>query len=203
MPTDRAFPAGLLTLLIAALVAGCSSEPLAPQPAVVAPSATTSVAPGLAPPAASATQFTAAERAFAYRVALKNEYEIEVSKVAVHKAISPVVRELAETMLSQQSRMNDELVAIMTARGMNAPRGLPADRATKLHRLANLPRSEAFDNGYVKVIGIEDRRAAIAAFEKARHDVRDRDLRAYIDRSLAILRSHLTMAQGVAASMPG
>ena len=202
MPSYRAFQAGLITLSLV-LVAGCSSVPLAPQPAVVAPSATTSAAPGVAPPAASAAQFTAAERAFAYRVALKNEYEIEVSKVAVTKALSPVVRERAETMLSQQSRLNDELMAIMAARGMHPPRGLPADRATKLHRLASLPRSEAFDSGYVKVIGIEDRRSAIAMFEKARHDVRDRDLRAYIDRSLAILRSHLTMAQGVAASMSG
>ena len=203
MPSERAFPTGLLTLSFAALVAGCSSVPLEPAPAIVAPGASVGVAPGGAAPAAGPTQLTPAERSFAYRAALKNEYEIEVSKLTVTKALSPAVRELAETMLSQQSRMNDELAAIMTAHGMNPPRGLPADRATKLHRLANLPRSEAFDNGYVKVIGIEDRRAGIAMFEKARRDVRDRDLRAYIDRSLAIMRSHLTMAQGVAASMSG
>ena len=200
MSSERAFQTGLLTLSIA-LVAGCSSVPLEPMPATVAPTA------GVAPPSAAAApapaQFTPAERAFAYRVALKNEYEIEVSKLAVNKALTPAVRDLAQTMLSQQSRLNDELVAIMAAHGVRAPKGLPADRATKLHRLAGLPRSEAFDNGYVKVIGIEDRRSGIAMFEKARRDVRDRDLRAYLDRSLAILRSHLTMAQGVAASISG
>jgi putative membrane protein len=199
MQSARAFPIALVTLF-AALVAGCSSEPVAPTPAVVAPSASASAAPAVGAPV---TGFTSAERAFAWHVALKNVYEIEVSKLAVQKATSPAVRDLAETMLSQQSRMNDELAAIMKAHGVAAPKGLPADRATKLHRLAGLPRSEAFDNGYVKVIGIEDRRSGIAMFEKARRDVRDRDLRAYIDRSLAILRSHLTMAQGVAASISG
>ena len=201
MSSERAFQTGLLTLALA-LVAGCSSVPLGPTPAVVAPSATPT-APQAAAPAPGPAQFTAAERSFAYRVALKNEYEIEVSKLAVGKALSPAVRELAQTMLSQQSRLNDELAAIMNAHGMHSPKGLPADRATKLHRLAGLPRSEAFDNGYVKVIGIEDRRSAIAMFEKARRSVRDRDLRAYIDRSLAVLHSHLAMAQGVAASMSG
>jgi putative membrane protein len=194
MDLTIALRAGWLALF-AALVAGCSSVPLGPTPAIVA-------APAPAP-APAATQFTAAERAFARRVALKNVYEIEVSKLAAARAVSPAVREFAQTMVAQQSRMNDELVAIMSAHGVAPPTGLPADRATKLHRLASLPRSDAFDNGYVRVIGIEDRRAAITMFEKARRQVRDPDLRAFIDRSLAVLRSHLTTAQGVAASMSG
>ena len=172
------------------LLAGCSS--LAPD-----------VRLGAAPAHVDTKPFTAVERRFVTRIATRYVYEIEVSKLAIDKALSPGVRDFAQAMVDHDSRMNDELVALMSAHGVAPPKGLPADRATKLHRLAALPRSDAFDNGYIRVVGIEDHRAEIAVFEKARREVRDRELRAYIDRSLAILRSHLTMAQSVAASMAG
>ena len=133
----------------------------------------------------------------------RNVYEIEVSRLAAERALSPAVRDYAQRLVHQQTQMNDELVALMSAHGVAPPKGLPADKATKLHRLAALPRSDAFDNGYIRVVGIEDHRAAIASFEKARREVRDRDLRAWIDRSLTILRTHLTNAQGVLSTLAG
>jgi putative membrane protein len=151
----------------------------------------------------SGPPFNAVEREFVTKVAYKTIYEIEVSKLAADRAVSPAVRTYAQRIVQQQTQMNNELVALMSARGVTPPRSLPADKATKLHRLAALPRSDAFDNGYIRVVGIEDHRAAIGLFEKARRDVRDRDLRAWIDRSLTILRVHLADAQSVAASLSG
>ena len=69
--------------------------------------------------------------------------------------------------------------------------------------LASLPRSDAFDNGYIRVVGVEDHRNAVAMFEKARREVKDRQLRDFIDRSLATMRMHLQMAQGVVAGLQG
>lgn len=162
-------------------------------------------APSL-PAAAAPTQggqFTAVERDFVTKVAAKGMYEVEVSRLAADKAQSPAVRDFAKAMVTHHTQMNNELVAIMSARGIAPPRGLAADKATKLHRLAALPASDAFDNGYIRVVGLEDHRAAIAMFEKARGQVRDRDLRAYIDRTLATMRMHLQMAQNVVASLQG
>src|SRR4051812_46473369 len=151
----------------------------------------------------AATPFTAVERDFVTRVAAKNVYEIEVSKLAADKATSPAVRDFAQTMVLHHTQMNNELVDMMSAHGVAPPRSLPADKATKLHRLAALPRSDAFDNGYIRVVGIEDHRAAIAMFEKARANVRDRELRSFIDRSLTIMRTHLAAAQNAAAAIAG
>ena len=182
--------AGAAAACIASL-AGCSLLP--PDMAMgAAPSVVTSTTP-----------LTAVERDFVTRVAAKEVYEIEVSKLAVEKASTPMVRDFAQTLVTNHMRMSRELVSIMSAHGVAPPKGLPADRATKLHRLASLPRSDAFDNGYVRVVGIEDHRAAIQMYEKAQKNVRDRDLRAYIDRSLTILKMHLTLAQQTAAAMAG
>lgn len=154
-------------------------------------------------PVVAATPYTAVERAFVLNIATRNVYEIEVSKLAAGKALSPAVRQYAQNMVTEHSQMNDELVAMMGAHGVAPPAGLPADKTTKLHRLAALPRSDAFDDGYMRVVGIEDHRATIAMFEKARREVRDRELRAFIDRSLTSLRLHLATAQSVAASLSG
>jgi putative membrane protein len=170
-----------------------------------APLAAPDMRMGAAPPVvvAQGAPFTAVEREFVTKVANKMAYEIEVSKLAADRAVSPAVRAYAQRIVQQQGQMNSELVALMSAHGVTPPRGLPADKATKLHRLAGLPRSDAFDNGYIRVVGVEDNRAAIGLYEKARRDVRDRDLRAWMDRSLTILRVHLADAQSVAASLSG
>ena len=181
-----------LALALVALLAGCAALP----PDMRMGAAPTRVVVAQAP-------FNAAERDFVTKVAAKSMYEIEVSKLAAGKAVSPAVREFAQTMVRHHTQMNDELIALMSAHGVAPPKGLAADKATKLHRLGALPRSDAFDNGYIRVVGIEDHRAAIAMFEKARREVRDSDLRLFVDRTLTVLRAHLSMAQNVAAGMAG
>ena len=177
----------------AALVAGCAALP--PDMRMGAAPTTRIVVAG--------APFNAAERDFVTKVATKSMYEIEVSRLAADKALSPAVREFAQTMVRHHTQMNNELIALMSAHGVAPPRGLAPDKSTKLHKLAALPRSDGFDNGYIRVVGIEDHREAIAMFEKARRDVRDSDLRLFVDRTLAVLRAHLAMAQNVAAGMAG
>jgi putative membrane protein len=159
----------------------------------------TSTAPAPVVPA----RFNAAERDFATRAAAKGMYEVEVSRLAADRAINPGVRSYAQAMVVHHTQANKELVALMSARGVAPPKGLAADRATKLHRLASLPPSAAFDHGYVKVVGVEDHRTNIAAFERARRDVNDRDLKAWIDRMLSVMRGHLATAESLSATLAG
>lgn len=188
------FPFRILVLAAAvAALAGCSS--------LTQPDMRMGAAPARV--VASATPFTAVERAFVTKVAARTVYEIEVSKLAADRAVSPAVRDYARRVAQDDTLMNDELVVLMAAHGVAPPKGLAAEKSNKLHRLASLPRSDAFDNGYIRVVGMEDRRKAIAMFESARRNVRDRDLRAWIDRSLTVMRVHLANAQGIAASLAG
>jgi putative membrane protein len=186
--------AGALSIL-AWLLAGCTG--------MQAPDMRMGAGAGAQPAVVVAAPFTSIERDFVSKVAAKGMYEVEVSKLAADKAMSPAVRDYARTMVTHHTQMNNEVVALMSARGIAPAKGLAADKATKLHRLASVPRSEAFDNGYIRVVGIEDHRSAIASFEKARSEVRDRELRAFIDRSLSTMRMHLQMANGVLASLAG
>jgi putative membrane protein len=184
---------GVLTAL-AVLVSGCSalSGSRMGMGMGAERAATVAVAP-LSP----------AERAFMTRAAAKGMYEIEVSKLAADRAINPGVRAYAQKMVGHYSQANNELIALMSARGVAPPKGLAADRATKLHRLASLPPSAAFDHGYVRVVGVEEHRTGIALFERARRDTKDRELRDWIDRMLSVMRSQLLTAEALSATLAG
>ena len=107
---------------------------------------------------------SAAERDFATRVATQGFYEVEVSRLATERAVNSEVRAYAQMMVKHHTQANNELVALMSAKGVAPPKGLAADKKEKLYRLASLPPSAAFDNGYVRVVGIEDHRTNIADF---------------------------------------
>jgi putative membrane protein len=51
--------------------------------------------------------------------------------------------------------------------------------------------------------GVQDHAATIAAFEQARGRVSDRDLRAYIDKTLPVLRQHFEGARSIAGQLAG
>jgi putative membrane protein len=158
-------------------------------------------------PNTSAVQATAplsaAEREFAIRVAAQGFYEVEVSRLATERAVNTGVRAYAQMLVTHHTQANNELVALMSAKGVAPPKGLAADKKDKLHRLAALPPSAAFDNGFVRVVGIEDHRTNIAIFERARRESKDRDLLAWIDRTLLALRSHLSAAQSLVGTLDG
>jgi putative membrane protein len=178
-------------VLIAVLASGCApmpgpAEPGQPAPAWVAVS-----------------RLSDAERTFMGRAAARNLYEVEVSRLAASRATSPRVRSYAQMVANQDAQANNELAALMRTKGLQPPSGLAPDKTTKLHRLSALRPSVDFDRGYVRVVGVEDHIASIALFEQARRVVRDRDLRAWIDRTLPVLRTHLGAAQTLSGTLAG
>lgn len=177
--------------LLAAVGAGCSSVPLygvpgTPPAAVVAP-----------------LPASAADRTFLTQAANRALYEGEVSRLAASRAVSPRVRTFAQWLSTHRAQANSELAALMRAKGVPAPVGLAPHDATKLQRLAALPPSPDFDRGFVRVVGIEDHMASIDLFERARRATADRDVRAWIDRTLPTLRSELSAAKDIIDASAG
>jgi len=176
-------------VLVAALASGCAPMPGPAEPAQ--------------PARVAVSRLSDAERTFMARAAARNLYEVEVSRLAASRATSPRVRSYAQMVANQDAQANNELAALMRARGLQPPAGLAPDKTTKLHRLSALRPSVDFDRGYVRVVGVEDHLANIALFEQARRVVRDRDLRAWIDRTLPVLRMHLGAAQTLSGALAG
>jgi putative membrane protein len=186
--------------LAALLAAGCSSVPLEGRhtASMGGPLAAKSAQSAPAP-----ERLTLAERTFMSQAVSRAMYETEVSRLAVDRAIDPRVRSYAQMLAGHSSRVSNELGAMMRAKGVPRPAGLAADKATKLHRLAGLRPSPNFDLGYARVVGVEDHQATIALYERARRYAMDRDLKAWIDRMLPVLRNHLAAAQALSGQLAG
>ena len=182
-------------LLMAVLASGCSTTPGFAR-LMGAPATPARVA-------SAATPASEADRAFLSQAAMRAMYETDVSRLAAARATSPRVRTYAQWLANRRAQASSELASLMRAKGVAPPTALPADKATKLQRLAALPPSADFDRGFVRVVGIEERTATIALFEKTRRSTADRELRAWIDKTLASLRSELVAAQDIAGSSEG
>jgi putative membrane protein len=189
-----------LPLLAALLAAGCSSVPLEGRHTASMGGPVAS-SPPQAPRAPE--QLTLAERTFMSQAVSRAMYEEQVSALAADRAMDARVRTYARTLGARSSRLGNELGAIMKARGVPRPAGLAADKATKLHRLAGLRPSPDFDLAYTRVVGIEDHQATIALYERARRYATDRELKAWIDKALPLLRNELAAAQALVGQLAG
>ena len=76
---------------------------------------------------------------------------------------------------------------------MTLPADLPSHLKSQLDKLQKA-QGKDFDREYAK-IGVKDHKEDIAKFEKASKDVKNADLKAWIDKTLPTLKEHLAAAQ--------
>lgn len=188
-----------LALVACAALAGCAASTTTtmtpPQTATMgaAPSATAM---------AMSQPLSSADSSFATQAAANGMYEVEVSRLASTRAAMPQVRSYAQMMVDQHTASNNELAAILRARRLPMPGALPADKQARVSRMAALSGA-AFDREYVRMAGVEDHLANIALFEQAERSVGDADLRAFMVKTMPVLRTHLQQAQVLAGQMAG
>ncbi|GAB3645565.1 DUF4142 domain-containing protein [Ramlibacter alkalitolerans] len=192
-----------LSLLCLATLAACSTPRVAtlqtPATIVVAPTpAPTTVLGATAP----VVKFSASETQFIAVAAGAGMYEVEAARVALTRASDPQVRSYAQMLLDHHTANNRELMTLVGSKGHRVAPGLPTELQQKVSTLSGLS-GPAFDREFVRMTGVQDHTAAIAAFEQGRRTVADRDLQAYIDKTLPTLRSHLQQAQDLAGRMAG
>lgn len=189
-----------LSVVAAAALAGCASNRTAMG---AGPAAVTTTTVTAAPAVAVATpRLAAPDLQFVSVAAGSGMYEVEAARIGASKAADPQVRAYAQMLLDHHTASNAELMALVSAKGHRIAPGLPAPLQQKVNTLNGLSGA-AFDREFVRVTGVADHMAAINAFEQNRRTVVDRDLQAYIDKSLPVLRSHLQQAQDLAGRMAG
>jgi putative membrane protein len=190
-----------LTIASATVLAACGTPPhtalMGGGPAVVATAPAPIVATAPAP-----ARLAPADQQFIAVAAGAGMYEVEAARLAIRRAGNAHVRSYAQMLLDHHTANNKELMTLVSAKGHRVAPGLPAPLQQKLKRLSGLSGAE-FDREFLQVVAVQDHAAAINAFEEGRSRVRDRDLRAYIDKSLPVLRQHVQGAKAVAGQLAG
>lgn len=192
--------------LAAAAIAGCASQrttmggPPAMTPAT--PAIVAGAAPRGAAPVAAASRLTAAEQSLVAVAAGAGMYEVEAGRLAATRAADPQVKAYGRMLVEHHTANNDELMALVRAKGHTVAPGLPAPLQQKVTMLQGLS-GPAFDREFIRHTGVSDHMAAIREFEQRRPSVADRDLQAYVDKTLPSLRTHLQQAQDLLGRLAG
>lgn len=165
---------------------------VAPAPSVAASATPTAPASDATAPGAAAP-LSAADKAMAAAHA-SGLFEVEVGRIGAERAQNTSVKALAGHLVSEHSVANDALRGLAALRGVELPTRVSADRQAELDKLKSTPVPR-FDEAMVQNVVIPAHQADIERFERAQQDTSDPELKAFIQRTLPVLKQHLKSAQ--------
>lgn len=186
--------------LLCVTLSACTHVSLA-EPAPVA-SAATVVAPSPTAVMGAPRSMNATDRDFANTAAITGMMEIATSQLALNRASDPQVISFARTMIQQHGAADDQLAAIMRARGVSPPATLPQTRVDEMGALG-MRSGPDFDRYYIQRSGVQAHQEAIAAFQRQMPQLTDPDLKAWAANTLPVMQQHLSLAQDIAGRIAG
>lgn len=156
-----------------------------------------------AKPADPATQSAATAvtdpQQFAEKATISNMFEIESSKVALEKTTGEEAKAFAQHMIDDHTKAGEEMKAAADAQGnITLPTALDAEHESKVDQLKGLS-GEQFDGEYLsmQLAAHED---AVALFDGYSKNGTEGELKAFAQKTLPTLQSHLADVETIAGS---
>lgn len=126
---------------------------------------------------------------FVYEVVGSNYGEIKLAELANQRSRTPEVKDIAQKLQEEHTSSLNELKTLAQAKAISVPVEETDASKRKLEDLAEESGSE-FDRAWVKEM-IDMHEKSVKKFEDRLDDTEDAELRAYIDKTLPVLRKHL------------
>ena len=134
---------------------------------------------------------TKADAKFINDVAEGGLMEVRMGELGQQKGQSADVKALAQRLVTDHTKANDELKQLATSKGVTVPTQLPEHHQKMIEKLSN---ASDFDKSF-KEMAVKDHQKDIKEFEKALKKSNDSELKAFISRTLPTLQEHLRMAE--------
>lgn len=181
---------------VALALAGCDKPNQAAQTDGSANTASLPALPTSAPPR---PVLAGNDQAFIAKAAGDNAFQIAMARLALQKSQAAEVHKLAQKVMDDHTRMNNELAAIAAQRGTehDSP-AVPVDKARQLQQHLATLQGDAFDHAFAGVM-VNDHHVAIDLFSGEMQNGHDDAVRAFARKELPTLREHLAMATALNA----
>ncbi len=121
--------------------------------------------------------------------------EVELGKLAKEKGQHVDVKAFGEMMVNDHSKANDELATLAQAKNITLPASLGTDALNLRDELSKKSPGD-FDKSYIEDM-VKDHEKDIKLFEDASKNLKDAELKAFVDKTLPTLRNHLNHAKSV------
>jgi len=148
---------------------------------------------------ASSTEgsIAAGDLAFVKEAAVGGLAEVDLGNLAKDKASNADVKQFGERMVTDHSKVNDELKDWAQKKNVTLPGDLDTKHKALHERLSKL-EGPAFDKAYMDEM-VTDHVKDVAAFKK--HATKDQELKAFVAKTLPTLEEHLKQAKEVQAKL--
>jgi len=121
--------------------------------------------------------------------------EIELGQVAASRAASPSVKKLAQKIVSDHTKANQQLESLPQASQALQSAGVPQEKSNTIDRLSQLSGKE-FDQAFVEQL-VQDHESAITQFKQAAASAQDPGVKQFASKTLPTLEQHLQMAKAL------
>jgi putative membrane protein len=145
--------------------------------------------------AAAAQNLSTSEKSFVEKAAKGNLAEVELAKLAQQKSSDSQVKDFAQQMITDHSKANDDLKRIADSAKVKWPDQLTGEPKALYDRLKKLSGNE-FDRLYIRSM-VEDHKKDVQEYKVESKQVKDPQLKSYVDQTLPIIEQHLTHAESV------
>jgi putative membrane protein len=148
--------------------------------------------------ALSAFGLSKSETAFVTEAAGGNLAEIKLGELATQKGTNPKVKDFGNRMINDHTKANNDLKPIADAGGVKWPDRPPQDAQATYDKLSKLS-GDQFDRQFVTVM-VKDHQKVAQLYEQTLSKASDPQLKAYIQKTLPTVRSHLQHAESIEKS---
>jgi putative membrane protein len=126
---------------------------------------------------------------------------VKLSELANDRASDPKVKDFAKQMVTDHTQANDELKPIAESNKIPVPTKLTGEHEVAYKHLEKLSGAK-FDAAYVQIM-VSDHDKTVSAFEEASSKSKDPSLKAFVDKTLPVLRQHKEHIHEIAAASQG
>ncbi|SAK49924.1 membrane protein [Caballeronia hypogeia] len=144
--------------------------------------------------AAQAEKLSPADQQFLQDASAAGATEIAASKLALTHASDHQVREFAQRMIVDHTKLARNLDVLAKRHGITAPAA--ADSAL-IGNLQNLQGAE-FDKAYIEKVAVDGHQKAVELFRNESESGKDTALKAAATKALPVISHHYAMAQQLA-----
>lgn len=142
-----------------------------------------------------------ADRKFIEKAASDSMLEVEAGKLATSKASSQEVKSFASMLVADHTKANSELAQLANSKGVELAIATHGGQR-EIEKLGELS-GDQFDKTYVRKFGVDDHKKDVKEYEKESRKAKDPELKAWVDKTLPTLRTHLDAANRLAQKSKG
>lgn len=132
------------------------------------------------------------------QLALANIAEVEAGKLALEKARDPKVKEFAQHMVDDHSKMLDEVKKLAQSKGVELPTTPDAKHRKTMKNLQSTPAGN-FDRQFMRGM-VRDHREALKLAQSTAKSAKDAELKAAAQKAVPDIQQHLKTAENLSRS---